>query len=118
MGDALVAVDAGLLAGEEVALMRVRGARRLLRDVHGFRAVAVAAFQRIIGLEACPFMLSQLQPRVDELVAGVDRAEQVAPDLLGGLHLARDLVGPVVRDMAVRAARAYAGAVSEMDGRF
>jgi hypothetical protein len=50
MGDALVAIDAGLLAGEEEALMRHGGARRLLGDVHRIRAVAIAAFQGVVGL--------------------------------------------------------------------
>ena len=80
-----------------------------------FRAVTVAAFQRIIGLEARPFVQRQLEPVVEEFLAGVDAAEQMAPDLLRGLHLAGDLVGPVVRNVAIRAARAYAGAVGEMD---
>ena len=44
------------------------------------------------------------------------RAEDLAPDLLRGLHLARDLVGPVVRHVAVRARRAHAGAVGVVDG--
>src|SRR4051794_4837044 len=51
VGDALVAVDAGLLAREQEALVRRRGARRLLGDVHRLCAVTVAALQRIIGLE-------------------------------------------------------------------
>src|SRR5437763_14615146 len=80
VGDALVAVDAGLLSREQEALVRHRGPRRLLGDVHGIGAVAVAAFQRIIGLEPGPFMRSKLKPVIQELLAGVDRAEQLAPD--------------------------------------
>jgi hypothetical protein len=34
VSDPLVAIDAGLLAREKEALMRHRGARRLLGDVH------------------------------------------------------------------------------------
>src|SRR6185312_7453750 len=108
MRDALVAIDAGLLAREEEALVSHGGARRLLGDVHGVRAVAVAAFQGIVGLEAGPFVQRQLEPLVEEFFAGIDGAEQFAPDLLGSLHLARDLVGPVVRHVAVRAARTHA----------
>ena len=95
--------------------MRHRGARRLLGDVHRFGAVAVAAFQRIIGLEPCPFVQRQFEPVIVEFFAGVDGAEQVAPDFLGSLHLARDLVGPVVRHVAVRASGAYAGSVAVVD---
>src|SRR3954464_8659554 len=80
MGDALVAVDAGLLAREQEALVHHRGARRLLGDVHRLRAVAVAALQRVVGLEARPFMQRQFEPVVDELLAAVDAAEQMAPD--------------------------------------
>src|SRR5262245_43903484 len=118
VGDALVAVDAGLLAREQEALVGDGGARRLLGDVHRIRAVTVAAFQGVVGLEARPFMQRQLKPVVDEFFAGVDGAEQMAPDLLRGLHLAGDLVGPVMRHMAVRAACAHAGAVGEVDGGF
>src|SRR5690606_37780222 len=39
----------------------------------------------------------------------------LAPDLLRGLHLARHLVGPVVRNVAVRAGRAHARAVAVVD---
>src|ERR1700761_4503722 len=90
MGDALVAVDAGLLAREQEALMRDRGARRLLCDVHRLRGVAVAALEGIIGLEPRPFVQRELLPFVQEFLAGVDIAEQLAPDLLRGLHLACD----------------------------
>src|SRR3569833_3244580 len=49
--DSLVAVDAGLFAGEQESLMCDRGAGRLLGDVHRLRAVAVATNQQNIGLE-------------------------------------------------------------------
>src|ERR1700757_1179552 len=49
VGDALVAVDAGLLAGEQEALMRDGRPRRLLGDVHRLRAVTVAALKRARG---------------------------------------------------------------------
>src|SRR5262245_2011553 len=113
--DALVAVDARLLAGEQVALVRLAGARRLLGQVHGLGAVAVAAFQRVVRLHARPFVDGEFEPLVDELFARVDGAEQVAPDLLGRLHLAGDLVGPVVRHVTVRTGCAHARAVGEVD---
>src|SRR6478735_10217932 len=56
VGNALVAVDAGLLTREQEALVGDGGAGRLFGGVHRLRAVAVAAFQRIIGLEARPFV--------------------------------------------------------------
>src|SRR5262245_20028416 len=74
VGDALVAVDAGLLAREQEALVGDGSARRLLGDVHRLRAVAVAAFQRIIGLEAGPLVQRQFEPVVDEFFARVDGA--------------------------------------------
>src|ERR1700746_3726965 len=98
--------------------MRDRGPRRLLSDVHRLRAVAVAAFQRIVGLEAGPAVLREPEALCEELLARVDEPEQMTPDLFRGLHLARDLVGPVVRHVAVRTACADAGAVGEMDRRF
>src|SRR5690606_26133030 len=55
-------------------------------------------------------------PALAELQLGVDGAEDLAPHLLGGLHLARDLVGPVVRHVAVRAGGAHARAVAVVDG--
>src|SRR4051794_8448428 len=85
VGDTLVAVDAGLLAREQEALVRHRGPRRLLGDVHGIGAMAVAAFQGVVGLEARPFMRRELEPVIQKLLAGVDRAENLAPDLLRGL---------------------------------
>src|SRR6478609_4039835 len=71
VGDALVAVDAGLFLGEQEALVGDRGARRLLGDVHGIGAVAIAAFQGIVGLEARPFMRRQLEPVILEFLAGI-----------------------------------------------
>ena len=79
--NALVAIDAGLFAGEQEALMRDRCARRLLGDIHRLGAVAVAAFQRIVGLEARPFVQRQFEPMIDEFLAGIDGAEQMCPRL-------------------------------------
>jgi hypothetical protein len=80
--------------------------------------VAVAALQRIVGLESRPFVQRQFEPVVDKFLAAVDAAEQMAPDFLGSLHLARDLVGPVMRNVAIGAAGADAGAIGEVNGRF
>jgi hypothetical protein len=57
----------------------------------------------------------ELEPVVDELLARVDRAEHLAPDFLRRLHLARDLVRPFVRDVAVGALRAHARPVRVVD---
>src|SRR6185436_21010732 len=78
--------------------------------------MAVAALQGIICLQPRPFMLGEFEPMILKLLPGVDRAEDLAPDLLRGLHLAGDLVGPVVRDMAVRTTGADARAVREVRG--
>src|SRR5918993_3995605 len=96
VGDTLVAVDAGFLAGEQEALVRGCGARVLLHEVHGFRAVAVAAFERVVGLHPLPLTLGEVLAHGQELVARVDGPEDMTPDLLRSLHLAGDLVGPLV----------------------
>ena len=82
MRDALMAIDAGLFAGDEKARMDVRGAAGLLGKVHRDGGVAVSALQRIVGFEARPFVLGQFEPHVEEFLPGVDRAEDLAPDLL------------------------------------
>ena len=40
---------------------------------------------------------------IEKFIARIDSAEYLAPDFLRSLHLAGDLVCPVVRHMAVRA---------------
>jgi hypothetical protein len=50
MRDALVAIDAGLVAGDEKLAVDFRSAPGLLGEVHRYRGMAVAAFQGIIGL--------------------------------------------------------------------
>src|SRR5262245_24808710 len=109
--DALVAVDAGLLPGAQVSRVHVRGARALAREVHVVVTVAVAALERVVRFHARPFVLRELQTLVEKLLARVDRTEDLSPDLLRGLHLARDLVRPVVGHVTVGTDRAHAAAV-------
>src|SRR5690606_12224749 len=52
MGDALVAVDAGLLARTQPQLVDLGGPRALAGQVHGIEVVAVAALQRVVGLRS------------------------------------------------------------------
>src|SRR5678815_5684514 len=92
-----------------------RGARALPREVHVVETVAVAAFERIVGIEPRPFVLRELEALVLELLARADRAEDLAPHFLRRLHLACDLVGPVVRNVAVGALGAHAAAIGEVD---
>src|SRR5687767_7125777 len=110
MRDALVAVDAGLLAARELLRMRLCTPLRLTGEIHRLEFVAVAALERIVRFQPLPLAAGELLPFCEELLARVDRAEEPAPHLLRRLHLARHLVGPVVRHVAVGADRAYAGA--------
>src|SRR5688572_5546067 len=113
--DAFVAVDAGFFLGAEVGGVHVGGARALAREVHVVVAVAVSALEGIVRLHARPLVLSELEALVEELLARADRAEELSPHLFRGLHLARDLVRPVVRHVAVGADGAHAAAVGVMD---
>src|SRR5690606_33845087 len=114
--DALVAIDAGGFAGGQERAVRPGGAAGLAGQVHRVVVVAVAALQRVVGLEPDPLVGGQHQALVEELLAGVDGPEDLAPHPLGGLHLARDLVGPVVRHVAVGTGGAHAGTVAVVDG--
>src|SRR5215208_7146564 len=78
--------------------------------------MAVAALQRVIGAHARPLALCEVPPKVEESLTCGNRAEDVAPDLLGRLHFPRNLPRPLMWHMAIRAARAHAGPVGEMDG--
>ena len=91
--------------------MHGRGPLSLASEVHEFKVMAVAAFARVVGLEPGPLMFGQFAAQGEELVAGIDGAEDLAPDFLRRLHLARDLVCPFVGDVAVRATGAHTGAV-------
>src|SRR5690554_877008 len=53
---------------------------------------------------------------VEKLLAGIDDAEDMTPDLLGRLHLACNFVSPVVRHVAVGTYRTYPRAIGVVDG--
>ncbi len=82
--------------------------------------MAVTTLQRVIGFESRPLVLRQFETIFHELFTRVDGAEEMSPHLLGCLHLAGDLVGPVVRHVTVGAGGAHAGAVGvvDRDGNF
>ena len=117
MSNALVAIDTGLHTARELGRMQFQGAFALAREIHRCQIVAVAALQRVIRFQARPFALRELEPFVEKFFARVDGAENRAPHFLGGLNLAGNLVGPVVRHMAIRASGAHAGTVGVMNGR-
>ncbi len=117
MRNPLVTVDAGglpLLA--EVGRVHLGGTLPLQGEVHVLEVVAVAALARICLFHPLPLPLRHLAAVTLELLAGVHLAGDHAPQLLGSLHLADDLVGPLVRYVAIRAAGAHTGAVGVVDG--
>src|SRR3546814_20549487 len=71
MGDALVAVDARALAGDQVAAVDLGRPRPLHAEVHGDGDVAVAAFQGVVALQARHFVLGPPEALGEELLAGV-----------------------------------------------
>jgi hypothetical protein len=70
--DTFVAIDARLLSREEKALVRIGGACALPHKIHRLRAMAVAALQRVVGLEPFPFVRCQLKPHVEEFFTRAD----------------------------------------------
>src|SRR5690625_4447660 len=92
------------------------GARALTGEVHVFEGMTITALQRVVGLQPSPLTRSHLQAMLEEFFAGIDGAEDLAPDFLRSLHLARRLVGPVVRHMAVWTGGADTRTVGEVDG--
>src|SRR5688572_19965077 len=62
-------------------------------------------------------MFGQGAAQGQEFLTRVDGAENLAPDLLRRLHLAGDLVGPFVRNVASGTARAHPRAVGVGDRR-
>src|SRR5262249_4087627 len=105
-------------AGKQKALMRLNRARALAGDVHRLRTVTISAFQGIVGLHARPFMLGQIETMIDKFLSRIDRSKNLSPDLLGSLHLARDLVGPFMGYMAIGTAGAHARAIVVVHRRF
>ena len=81
MSDPFVAVDTSLAFFKGFG---VRGstALPLLGIVHVVVAVAVAAFLRVVGFHAFPLVLSQLAAFGVEFLWGIDRTQQVVPDLI------------------------------------
>ena len=118
MRNTFVAVDAGFMTGEQEALMRGRSALALLRDIHRFCTVAIAAFKRVVGFQAPPFVLGQGQAHVEKLLARANGAEDVAPYLFRCLNLAANFVGPIVWHVTVGAGRPHAGSIGIVDRRF
>ena len=102
VSDALVAINAGALAGNKKARMDFGGTPRLLGEIHSNRRVTIPAFKRVIGLHSRPFMIGKLKPHIEEFFAGIDGTEELAPDFLRGLDLTGDLDRPLMWDMAVR----------------
>ncbi len=78
--------------------------------------MAAAAFARAIGGKTCPLALGQHNAVFLELFTGADLAGELRQHFAAGLHLARHLVGEVVRHMAVRAGGAHAAAVAPVHG--
>ncbi|MNZ79167.1 hypothetical protein D3C78_977630 [compost metagenome] len=110
----LVAIDArhAVFARHFVLLVRplfLRG------GLHAFEAVAVAAFARVGCFHPLPLVARQLQTLGLEFLAGIDAADQLAPELLGRLGLADHLVRPVLRHVAIGTRRSNSGAVAVMD---
>ena len=82
MSDAFMAIDTCLLTRKQKALVRLDCAGALARDVHRLRAVAISAFEGVVGLHTRPFVLRQFETMVEEFLARIDGAENLAPDLL------------------------------------
>ena len=79
MRDTIVAIDArALLRNQEFRVDRGRSVG-LLGKIHSDCGMTVPAFQRVIGPHPRPFVLGELEPMVRKLVAGRDRAEDLAP---------------------------------------
>lgn len=113
--NAFVAINAGLLATGERRRVLFRSAQALRREIHVIEVMAVAAFQRVVRFQSCPFMFRELSALCVEFVARVDRAEYLSPDVLGRCCLARNFLGPVMRDVAIRARGPYTRTIGEVN---
>ena len=87
MSNALVAIDARSLSSYEIARMDFGGATGLLGEVHCNRRSGSCD----IRASCWRYMLGKLKAHVEKFLAGVDSTENLAPYLLGRLHLPRDL---------------------------
>lgn len=70
-----------VLSPKQEALVRRGRAGILPRQVHRLITAAVAALERVVRLHAFPFPLGQMPAHRQELLARVDGAEDVTPDL-------------------------------------
>ena len=70
--------------------------------------MAIPALEAVVRLETCPLVFCQFEAHVEKLPPRTDRAEDVAPNLLRGLDLAGNLVGPIVGDVAIWTSRTNA----------
>ena len=97
-----MAIDAGLAAVVVGLLHPLGGFRPLMGEIHRLERMTVAAFAAVGVLHRFPDVLGKGRPRRLELLRGVDRAEELVPEFVGGLDLANDLGGPVLRHVAIR----------------
>jgi hypothetical protein len=84
-------VLSGSVRDEASLLHLLRGAARLLVEIHRPLTVAVSAFVRIAGLHRGPDVLRRLQARGLELFARGDGAEDLVKQLVDGADLAEQL---------------------------
>src|SRR5450631_890133 len=110
MGDALVAIDAGLALSLRLRMVLL-SARTLLAAVHCFERVAIAALARVRLLHHLPHTRGECHAVRFKLGFGVDGAHQLMIELVARLDLTRHLVYPVLRHMTIRADCPYAGAI-------
>lgn len=96
--------------------MHLHRAFALAREIHGIQIVTIAALQRVVGFQPCPLVLRKLQTLIKKFLAGADGAENFPPDFFRSLHLARNLVSPIVRYVAVGAGCTYTRAIAVVNG--
>ena len=108
VGDALVAVDAGALAGEQEALVDVLRARVLPGQVHRLVGVAVPALQRVVRLHRIADGGGHTRKRVGIFAVGLlQRCRAVDIDgcaNLGGDGRDRNILGVEFAVMVVKCA--------------
>src|SRR4051812_20821163 len=77
--------------------------------------MAVATFQAVVRFQSRPLVRRQFETVVEKLSPGVDRPKDLAPDLLGSLHFTGDLVGPLMRHVAIGAGGPPPGTVGKIN---